>query len=131
MIQIGATSIEKMPEGYFRLEVNGKHGDSVTREDAKKICQTIHELSEGKKTAKITVMKKSVGVTMEPGVNEEFTKNTLLNSVIVVEAFVFDSLAMRLLIKFYMKLNPKKKSRAFKEEAQAKEWVLKELKKIQ
>jgi len=127
MIIIGATSIEKMPEGYFRLEVNRKHGDSVTREDAKKICQTIHELSEGKKTAKLTVMKKGLGVTMEPGVNEEFSKNILLNSIIVVEAFVFDSLAMRILIKLYMKLNPKKNSRAFKEESEARKWILKEL----
>lgn len=126
--KIGATLVEIMPEGYTRIEINQDWGASISVNEAREICHAIHDLNDGQMMGSIVVGTNASGVTMEPGVNQEFSENEKLNKVRIAEAQVFDSLPQRLLIHFYHKMNKNKNFKVFKSEEKAKAWILTQIK---
>ena len=120
--------MQRMPEGYTRIEINEKWGKEITVEEAQQICKAIHDVNEGNPSFDIVVGTNATGVTMKPGVLQEFSKNEWLNKVRIVEAQVFNSLSQRILIHMYHKLNKTKNFKVFKTEESAVEWVLEQKK---
>lgn len=121
--RIGATLIELHPDGYTRMEISEAYGRSVTLADAKEICKAIYELNEGKKSKSLVVSINSDGVFMETGVKEEFANSPYVKDTVMAEAYVMDSFAKRIIIRFYAKMVKGRKIRSFKTEEKAVEWL--------
>ena len=122
--QIGATRVEIKEEGYTRIEISSEWGNEISVKEAEEVCQAIYDLNNGQPYGAIVVGTNAAGMRMESGVNKVFASNPLIDKIRIAEAQVFNSLSQRLMIHVYHKMSRKKNFKVFKEEKEAKKWIL-------
>ncbi len=98
-----------------------KDDSVVSVEDMEELLKACVKLSGSKKYYSIVDVRVNAGAN--PGVTEYYAKNEY-NQYRYADAFIINTLAMRLLVNFYMTFNkPSVPTKTFNDPEQAKQWI--------
>lgn len=98
--------------------------NKLTIQEAEDYIDTLHQLCGGKPTP-FLIDCRNVFDSMDEGVKQVLYENTKLNEIRKAEAFVVDSLSMRLKLNFYSRVHkPYCPIKIFSNESDAIAWLL-------
>lgn len=113
------TEISLREDGILRM--NMLPVDEITITDQKEILQKIHTLGGGKAFCNLIVFKNYIQVDESA---RKFCASEVANIFTIADAFVVNSLALKLLAGFYMQVNkPIRPTRIFTREEEAISWL--------
>ena len=114
---IGTVSFQE--KGIIRYEIDNT--DEITVENIKEFLEAVKKLGGGKPFCNIIVMKKFVQVDDEA---RKYSASEESNIYTIADAFVINSIALKLVGNFYIRYNkPVKPTRLFNNEEDALTWL--------
>lgn len=118
-ISTDVSTISLQEDGIIRMDMHPV--EEITVNDQKAIMDVIHEIGGGRSFCNLVVFKQYVNVDEEA---RQFSASPEGNIYTIADAFVINSVALKLVGNFYMQVNkPVKPTRIFTNEKDAIAWL--------